>query len=47
MDATKWGDVLLATAKDWAVPDVIEKSETYKRLTAQGKQQVGHAVRIP
>jgi hypothetical protein len=40
MDATKWGDILTATAKDWVVPDVIENSETYKKLTAKGKQQV-------
>jgi hypothetical protein len=40
MDATNWGDILLATAKDWAVPDVIENSDTYKKLTAQGAKQV-------
>lgn len=40
MDATNWGDILIATAKDWAVPDVIENSETYKKLTAEGQKQV-------
>lgn len=40
MDATRWGDILAATIKDWAVPDVIENSETYKKLAAQTKEQV-------
>lgn len=44
MDATNWGDILIATAKDWAVPDVIEKSETYKKLTAQGEKQASVSV---
>lgn len=33
MDATKWGDILAATAKDWMVPDMIENSKTYQRLS--------------
>jgi len=40
MDATDWGEILLNTAKDWAVPDVIENSETYKKLTAKTNKQV-------
>lgn len=40
MDATKWGDILIATAKDWAVPDVIENSETYKKVAVKSKKQV-------
>lgn len=40
MDATKWADILIATAKDWAVPDVIENSDTYKKFTAQSQKQV-------
>ncbi|WIA11152.1 hypothetical protein OEZ85_011291 [Tetradesmus obliquus] len=38
MDATKWGDILAGTLKDWAVPDVIENSATYKRLAASSKK---------
>jgi hypothetical protein len=41
MDATNWGEIMLATAKDWVVPDVIENSDTYKKLTAQSQKQVG------
>ncbi|KAF6264216.1 Alpha/Beta hydrolase protein [Scenedesmus sp. NREL 46B-D3] len=37
MDATQWGDILADTLKDWAVPDVIEHSATYQRLTASSK----------
>eukprot|EP00882_Tetradesmus_deserticola_P016094 GHRQ01017169.1.p1 GENE.GHRQ01017169.1~~GHRQ01017169.1.p1 ORF type:complete len:457 (+),score=187.64 GHRQ01017169.1:227-1597(+) len=37
MDATKWGDILADTLKDWAVPDVIENSATYKRLAASSQ----------
>lgn len=33
MDDTKWGDILGSNLQDWLVPDVIEKSETYQRLT--------------
>lgn len=40
MDATDWGDILIKTAQDWAVPDVIENSETYKKLTAHTQKQV-------
>ena len=40
MDATKWGDILADTLKDWAVPDVIENSATYKRLAASSKKHV-------
>jgi hypothetical protein len=40
MDATKWGDILADTLKDWAVPDVIENSDTYKRLAASSKKHV-------
>jgi hypothetical protein len=40
MDATKWGDILAETLKDWAVPDVIENSATYKRLAASSKKHV-------
>lgn len=46
MDATNWGDILLATAKDWAVPDVIENSDTYKKLTAQGAKQVSRCSQL-
>lgn len=38
MDETEWGDVLAATAKDWMVPDIIEKSATYKRLSGKVSQ---------
>jgi hypothetical protein len=40
MDATDWGSILLNTAKDWAVPDVIENSETFKKLAAGTTKQV-------
>ncbi|KAF8068165.1 unsaturated glucuronyl hydrolase [Scenedesmus sp. PABB004] len=40
MDATRWGDILAATIKDWAVPDAIENSETYKRLAAGSAVQL-------
>jgi hypothetical protein len=32
LDATGYKDKLKSTAKDWMVPDIIEHSETYKRL---------------
>jgi len=40
MDATKWGDSLLATAKDWAVPDIIEKTEAYQKFSRQTSKAV-------
>lgn len=43
LDATRWGDILAATAKDWAVPDVIENSETYKRLARSASKQMVNA----
>jgi hypothetical protein len=50
MDATRWGDILADTLKDWAVPYVIENSATYKRLAASSKKHVStqpHKLGIP
>ena len=46
MDATDWGGKLLGAAKDWAVPDAIEHSAAYKRLTGQAKAAAAPLVSV-
>ncbi|KAI7845000.1 hypothetical protein COHA_001366 [Chlorella ohadii] len=40
LDATGYKDKLKSTAKDWMVPDIIEHTETYKRLMRQSHSLV-------
>ncbi|KAI8467262.1 MAG: Alpha/Beta hydrolase protein [Monoraphidium minutum] len=47
MDATKWGDTLAEKLKDWMVPDVIERSETYQRLARHVSKSADAGVRTP